>query len=97
MVIYSLPRHQDFEHKIDGKKTHLFILRNRTGMQVAFTDYGACIVSILVPDKAGNLRDVLLGFNSIHDYLQVDEQYHGCTIDRVPNRIAQGRVPMVVE
>ncbi|MCC2599169.1 aldose epimerase family protein [Sphingobacterium sp. FBM7-1] len=90
MVIYSLPRYQDFEHKIDGKKTHLFILRNRTGMQVAFTDYGARIVSILVPDKAGNLRDVLLGFNSIHDYLQADEQYHGATIGRFANRIAHG-------
>ena len=59
-------------------------------MQVAFTDYGARIVSILVPDKAGNLRDVLLGFNSIHEYLQADEQYHGATIGRFANRIAHG-------
>ncbi len=90
MVIYSLPDYQDFEHKIDGKKTHLFILKNRTGMQVAFTDYGARIVSILAPDKAGNLRDVVLGFNSIHAYLQADEQYHGATTGRFANRIAHG-------
>lgn len=90
MVIYSLPDYPDFEYKIDGKKTHLFTLKNRTGMQVAFTDYGARIVSILVPDKAGNLRDVVLGFNSIHEYIRADEQYHGATIGRFANRIAQG-------
>ncbi|PRD51235.1 aldose epimerase family protein [Sphingobacterium gobiense] len=91
MDIYSLPDYRNFEHKINGKKTHLFILKNRTGMQVAFTDYGARIVSVLVPDKAGNLRDVVLGFNSIHEYLQANEQYHGATIGRFANRIANGR------
>lgn len=90
MIIYSLPDYQDFEYKIDGKKTHLFILRNRMGMQVAFTDYGARIVSVLVPDKTGDLRDVVLGFNSIHEYLQADEQYHGATVGRFANRIANG-------
>lgn len=90
MNIYALPAYQDFEHKIDGRKTHLFILQNRTGMQVALTDYGARIVSILVPDKNGNLRDVVLGFNSIHGYLQADEPYHGATIGRYANRIANG-------
>src|SRR5690606_8908298 len=90
MVIYTLPENQHFEHKVNGQNTHLFTLKNRTGMQVAFTDYGARIVSILVPDKNGNLRDVVLGFNSIHEYLQAEEKYHGATIGRFANRIAKG-------
>ena len=91
MTRYTLPTYADFEHQLDGKNTHLFILKNRSGMQVAFTDYGARIVSILVPDKNGDLRDVVLGFNSIQDYIQADEQYHGATIGRYANRIAGGR------
>ena len=60
-------------------------------MQVALTDYGARIVSILVPDKFGDLRDVVLGFDSIHGYLNADEKYHGATIGRYGNRIANGK------
>ncbi|WP_437920801.1 aldose epimerase family protein [Sphingobacterium sp. LRF_L2] len=89
-MTYKLPNPQDFEHKIEGKNTHLIILKNRTGMQVAFTDYGARIVSILVPDQFGDLRDVVLGFNNIETYLQADEQYHGATIGRFANRIGKG-------
>ncbi|GHE38438.1 aldose epimerase family protein [Sphingobacterium griseoflavum] len=90
-MIYQLPHPADFEHKIDGKNTHLIILKNRSGMQVAFTDYGARIVSVLVPDKFGDLRDVVLGFNSIEEYLAADEPYHGATIGRYANRIANGQ------
>ncbi len=90
-MTYKLPHPADFEHKIDGKNTHLIVLKNRSGMQVAFTDYGARIVSILVPDKFGDLRDVVLGFNSIQEYLNADEQYHGATIGRYANRIARGQ------
>lgn len=90
IMIYELPTYANFEQQLDGKNTHLFILKNRSGMQVAFTDYGARIVSVLVPDKQGNLRDVVLGFNSLQDYLQANEQYHGATIGRCANRIAGG-------
>lgn len=90
MVNYHLPAFKDFNHNIDGKNTHLFTLKNRSGMQVAFTDYGARIVSALVPDKDGHLRDVVLGFNSIHGYLQAEEKYHGAIVGRFANRIAAG-------
>lgn len=97
MANYRLPDFKDFTHNIDGKNTHLFVLKNRGGMQVAFTDYGARIVSILVPDKTGTLRDVVLGFNSIHEYLQAEEQYHGATIGRYANRIAKGQFSLDAE
>ncbi|KGE14080.1 aldose epimerase family protein [Sphingobacterium deserti] len=90
-MTYTLPDPAGFEHKIEHKNTHLVVLKNRSGMQVAFTDYGARIVSVLVPDKFGDLRDVVLGFNSIQEYIDADEQYHGATIGRYANRIANGK------
>lgn len=89
-MMYQLPCPKQFEHNIAGKSTHLITLRNRCGMEVAFTDYGARVVSILVPDSSGDLRDVALGFDSITGYLEADEKYHGATVGRFANRIANG-------
>lgn len=90
-INYSLPDVDNFEHTLDGKNTHLLILRNPAGMQIALSDYGARLVSALVPDKNGNLVDVVLGFDSIKGYLQAEEPYHGATIGRYANRITQGK------
>lgn len=75
---------------INGKKSHLIILRNRRGMEVGLSDYGARVVSILVPDKNGKPVDVVLGFNSIDDYLEAVESFYGVTVGRYANRIANG-------
>lgn len=80
----------NFVGKFNGKNTHLITLRNSRGMQVALTDYGARIVSIVVPDKKGNPTDVVLGFASIADYLGAKEKYHGACIGRYANRIGNG-------
>lgn len=91
MTDFQHPQSKHFEASIDGKNTHLLSLQNRSGMQVYLTDYGARIVSILVPDQFGNLVDVALGFDSLAKYQQADEQYHGASIGRFANRIAQGQ------
>lgn len=91
MTVYNLPQIAAFESTINDKNTHLFILKNRAGMQIALTDYGARLVSALIPDKQGNLVDVVLGFDSIDKYLQAEESYHGASIGRVCNRIANGK------
>ena len=88
---YSIPEVKNFESTLEGKNTHLFTLKNRAGMQIALTDYGARLVSALVPDKNGDLIDVVLGFDSIQGYLQAQELYHGATIGRVANRIGNGK------
>ncbi len=90
MSIYKIPDTKNFEHEVQGKNVHLFTLQNRAGMQVALTDYGARLVSALVPDKNGNLIDVVLGFDHIEGYLNAKEKYHGATIGRVANRIGKG-------
>src|SRR5690606_41856174 len=60
------------------------------GMQIALTDYGARLVSALTPDKHGNVVDVGLGFDTLPKYLEAKEQYHGATVGRYANRIANG-------
>ncbi len=90
MKPYRIPNKIDFEKYIDGKKSHLIILRNKRGMTVAVSDYGARIVSILVPDRDGEILDVVLGFNNIEGYLTAVEPYYGVTIGRFANRIANG-------
>lgn len=59
-------------------------------MEVTVTNYGARIVSWLVPDKKGNFEDVVFGFDSIDGYLNAKENYFGASIGRYGNRIAKG-------
>src|SRR5690606_8063087 len=91
MTYYQLPQTRNFDHQLGDKRTHLITLENSRGMAVGLTDFGARIVSILVPDKGGNPIDVVLDFDSIHGYLTATETYHGATIGRFANRIAKGR------
>lgn len=79
-----------FQTEIDGKLTDLFRLTNASGMEVCVTNYGGRIVSILVPDRKGVMRDVVLGFDNIAAYQKHSSNY-GATIGRYANRIAKGR------
>lgn len=81
-----------FQKEIDGKKTNLYILKNKNNMQAAFTNYGGRLVSLLVPDSAGNQVDVVVGFDGIDGYSQSTEPYFGATIGRYGNRIAKGKI-----
>jgi aldose 1-epimerase len=81
----------NFLKRIDGKNTELCVLTNRSGAEVAVTNYGAKIVSIMVPDKNGEWVDVVTGFDSIEEYLKPIEPYFGAVCGRYGNRIAKGR------
>ena len=84
----------DFEANIEGKRTHLYTLSNSKGMEVCLTNFGARIVSIMVPDRRGTLRDVVLGYDNIAQY--ADYQHFGsdfgAAIGRYANRINLGRI-----
>ena len=81
-----------FEKTIDEtKQTKLYSLKNNKGMEVCITNFGARIVSIVVPDKNGNMTDVVLGFDNIEDYIQIPTDF-GATIGRYANRIGQGKI-----
>ncbi|MCE1200117.1 MAG: galactose mutarotase, partial [Marinilabiliales bacterium] len=79
-----------FNKVLDGKQIQLFTLRNNNNMEINVTNYGARIVSWLVPDKNGKLEDVVLGHDSIDSYLNSSENYFGASIGRYGNRIAKG-------
>ena len=79
-----------FQTEIDGKKTDLFILKNPNNMEVCVTNYGGRIVSVMVPDRNSILRDVVLGFDNIQDYIKYPTDF-GASIGRYANRINQGR------
>lgn len=69
-----------------------FTLKNKKGMSVRITNYGAIITSIIVPDRKGKLGDVTLGYNDIASYTNaVDKPYFGAVVGRYGNRIAKGK------
>lgn len=80
-----------FQKTVDGRQTGLYTLANRNGCELTVTNYGAKIVSLLVPDKNGDLVDVVLGHNTIDEYLASEEAYFGAICGRTANRIANGR------
>ena len=81
----------DFNQLIEGKQTALYVLSNAAGAELCITNYGAKIVSLMVPDRDGKLTDVVTGHKSIADYLTSEEPYFGAICGRYGNRIAKGR------
>ena len=86
-------KQSDFQSEADGKETDLFILKNDNGMEVCVTNFGGRIVSVMVPDRDGIMRDVVLGFDRIADYETIPSDF-GATIGRYANRIGQGRITL---
>lgn len=89
-LTYQLPDPKNFEGDVNGKKTALYLLKNDK-LQVAITNFGARIVSLIVPDKAGKPTDVSAGFASLADYQKAGEPFYGPIVGRVGNRIANGK------
>lgn len=73
----------------DGRPVRLFTLANRHGVVARITNYGTIITELHVPDRAGRLADVVLGFDNLAQYLK-GHPHFGCTTGRVANRIARG-------
>src|SRR5438552_3202097 len=72
----QIPSAKNFQSTIEGKQTNLYVLKNGN-MQVAVTNYGARVVSILVPDKNGNPTDVCVGFDAVQPYTEGGDTYFG--------------------
>lgn len=81
---------KNFQKTVDGKQIDLFTLKNKNGMTVDITNYGAKVVTINVPDKNGNMADVVLGFETIDEYLE-KEPFFGTICGRFANRIKDGK------
>ncbi len=79
-----------FGKTADGREASLYILKNEKGMVLKLTDLGAAIVSLQVPDREGELTDVVLGYDTPQEYLD-NTCYFGAVIGRNGNRIDKGR------
>jgi len=81
---------QDFGKLSDGQSADLYTLTNKLGMEVTVTNFGAAVVSLKVPDKAGKSGDVVLGNNTASEY-ETGKGYFGAIVGRYGNRIAHGQ------
>ena len=80
----------DFEAEIDGDSVKLYTLTNGQAI-AAITNYGARVVSLHVPDKNGELVDVVLGYKDLSLYQESGEGFYGAVVGRYGNRIAKGQ------
>lgn len=78
---------QSYGQTSKGDNITEFILENENGMKVHLINYGAIMTKLIVPDKNGDLADVVLGYDKLEDYLR-NPSYFGATIGRNGNRIA---------
>lgn len=74
----------------DGSDILLFKLQNKTGSYAEVCNYGATLISLVVPDATGEMNNIILNYPDIEDYF-TDTSYIGSTIGRFANRIANAR------
>ena len=86
---------ENFVDTFNDAPTALYTLTNANGMEVCITNFGGRIVSILVPDNQGQMKDVVLGFDKVSDYFPENNQTDfGASIGRYANRINQGKITL---
>lgn len=89
--VISIPDSTGFKANVEGKMVALYVLKNKNGAQVAITNYGGRVVSLLVPDKNNEFKDVVLGYENLKSYQKKGEPFFGALIGRYGNRIAKGK------
>ncbi len=82
-----------FGNMPDGAPIHIYTLHGSGNLhlQARIMDYGGVVVSLEAPDRTGKMADVVLGFDTLAEYIANPTQYFGATIGRYANRIANAR------
>jgi len=86
----AMPQKAPFGQTTDGTAVEIYTLTNKSGAEARIMTYGGTLVSLKVPDRNGQLGNVVLGFDSLDPYL-AGVPYYGATIGRFGNRIAGGK------
>ena len=86
----ELLKEERFRKTINGESVQLFTLRNKNHCVAQFTNYGARWLSMWVQDRNDQWADVVLGFESLEEYLDAKEKYYGAIVGRVSGRIGKG-------
>lgn len=74
----------------DGSTVSLFTLTNNHGLEVSITNYGGAITSLKVPDRKGDIGDIVLGYETLEEYVK-NPRYLGCLVGRHANRLGLGK------
>ena len=77
---------KEFGMTKDGRQVYLYTISSENGMEAAVTDYGAILVNLIVPDRQGVKKDLVLGYDNLSDY-EENSCFFGATIGRNANRI----------
>ncbi|MBT8183419.1 MAG: galactose mutarotase [Eudoraea sp.] len=80
--------YNDFVDTLNNIPVKLYVLKNKNGVEAAFTNYGQRLVSLMIPDKNGQLEDVVLGFPTLDEYTSGKGRFYGAMVGRYGNRIA---------
>ena len=86
----KLPIMKESFGKAGGREVFLYTLTNVQGTKVSITNYGGIITSIVVPDRQGKMGDIVLGYDTLEQYI-ANSPYFGAIVGRYANRIAKGR------
>jgi aldose 1-epimerase len=79
-----------FGKTASGAIVEIYTLANKNGVRAKVMSYGALLTELHVPDRNGQLADVVLGFDNLESYLK-GHPHFGCTTGRFANRIAKGK------
>jgi aldose 1-epimerase len=74
-----------------GTAVEIYTLRNQHGMEAKIMTYGGVVTRLTAPDRNGQFADVVLGHDTLSDYVRDNSPYFGALIGRYANRIAGGR------
>lgn len=88
-----------FVAQVGDKTTALYTLVNPSGMEVCVTNFGGRIVSVMVPDRNGEMKDVVLGFDNVFNYIDKENtpSDFGASVGRYANRLNKGVVTIAGE
>ena len=81
---------QAFGNTKDGQPVEVYTLRNANGVEARILNYGGIVQTLKVPDRNGQLGDVVLGYDTLAEYEKASP-FFGCLVGRYGNRIAKGR------
>ncbi len=86
----SIPKAEPFGKTSEGIPVEVFTLKNKHGLRLRVMTYGAIVLSLETPDRNGELADIVLGFNTLAEYIK-DSPHFGAVVGRYGNRISEGR------
>ncbi|HTV41213.1 MAG TPA: aldose epimerase family protein [Candidatus Sulfotelmatobacter sp.] len=81
---------EPFGKTADGQPVEIYTLRNKNGFEARIMTYGGIVVSLKTPDRAGRFDDVVLGYDTLEDYIKRNP-YFGAIIGRYGNRIGKAK------